>query len=78
MNKDNFFIISIVLFVFLLPNLLVAKIDFSFDNKTNLIFFYQQGCPDCSRMHQILEDIEPDYNIDIKIFDTHKPRNIKI
>jgi len=78
MNKNNFFIISIVIFIFLLSNLLVAKIDFNFDNKTNLIFFYQQGCPDCSKMHEILEDVETDYNIDIKMFDTRNPENIKL
>ncbi|MCF7740232.1 MAG: hypothetical protein K9N00_00420 [Candidatus Marinimicrobia bacterium] len=29
-------------------------------------------------MHTILENIEPDYNIDIKMFDTREPDNIKL
>ena len=79
MNKNKLFKISIVISIFSLLNLLVAKIDFSPDNnKLNLIFFYQQGCPDCSKMHKILEDIEHNYNIDIKMFDTRKPDNIKL
>lgn len=49
------------------------------DSKTEIIFFYQRGCPNCSEMHKLLEEcIEPEYNDDIKIFDTRKPENIRL
>ncbi|MCF7740237.1 MAG: hypothetical protein K9N00_00445 [Candidatus Marinimicrobia bacterium] len=58
-----------------------TKGDFLFgsDKKaTEIVYFYQRGCPDCSEMHKILEDIESEYNTDIKMFDTRESDNIKL
>jgi cytochrome c biogenesis protein CcdA/glutaredoxin len=44
-----------------------------------LLFFYESGCPHCARAERFLnERIKPNYHIDIKKYEIHKPENASL
>lgn len=72
MSQNKFPLISFMLFVFLF---LVSPFVYS----QELIFFYEQTCPECARINDFLDKrIKENYLIKIKKLDIHKSSNAKL
>jgi len=73
-KRVRFFILFLVLFL--------AHLLFGYDaslDATELIFFYEKGCPDSARINEFLHQrIKPHYPVEVKAFEIHKPTNARL
>jgi len=48
-------------------------------NATELLFFYEKGCPHSAKINAFLRQrIKPNYPVEIKVFEIHKPANARL
>jgi len=74
MRKEIFFV-TFFLYTFILSPVLFAENQ----SEIEVLFFYETGCPHCGRIERFLnERIMPTYNVEIKKYEIHTPKNAKL
>lgn len=52
---------------------------FSEEKKTDLLFFYESGCPHCARVERFLnERVKPNYPVEIRQYEIHQSENARL
>ncbi len=49
------------------------------EQKVEVLFFYEEGCPHCGRIQRFLRNrVKPKYPVDIATYEVHKPKNARL
>lgn len=69
MKKLSIFILAIMMFSLVV---IAAEDNFAEQKPIDIVYFYGDGCPHCAKLEAFLEEIKPDYDLNIVSYEVYK------
>jgi len=64
-------ILIFILLLFSIANIAIAADDFTQQRPIDIVYFYGDGCPHCAKLEAFLEEIKPNYNLNIVSYEVY-------